>query len=96
MKISELKSSDKNIEVKAKVTDITEPKEITTKFGTNIMLSVATLDDGSGKTIKLSLWADQAKGVAKGKKLDIKGAFVREFKGELQLSLMKTGSIKVE
>lgn len=96
MKINELKPFMKDVEIEAKVIELSEPREVTTKFGTQIMLTVATLDDGSGKTIKLSLWGDQSNGIEVGKTLVIKGGFVRQFKDELQLSIMKSGSITVE
>ncbi len=96
MKINELKAFMKDVELEANVTEVSEPREVTTKFGTQIMLTVATLDDESGQTIKLSLWGDQANGVEVGKKLILKGGFVRQFKSELQLSMMKSGSITIE
>lgn len=95
MKINELKAFAKDVELEAKITEVSEPKEVTTKFGTQIMLTVATLEDDSG-SIKLSLWGDQSNGVEVGKTLILKGGFVRQFKSELQLSMMKTGSITVE
>ena len=96
MTIADLKAFMKDVELTAKVIELSEPKEVTTKFGTQIMLTVATLDDGSGKTIKLSLWGDQSNGIEVGKQVTIKGGFVRQFKSELQLSIMKTGSITIE
>ncbi len=95
MKINELKAFMKDVELEAKITEVSEPKEVTTKFGTQIMLTVATLEDDSG-SIKLSLWGDQSNGVEVGKTLVLKGGFVRQFKSELQLSMMKTGSITIE
>jgi replication factor A1 len=94
MKISELKQGDRNVELKAKVTAVSEPRQVMTKFGNQITLTTATLDDGSG-TIEMSLWGEQSEGVAEGVELEITGAFVKTFKGENQLGLMKTGSIKV-
>jgi len=95
MKISEIKNGMNNIEISAKVVDISEPRQVMTKFGTQITLTTATLQDESGKSIKCALWGEQSEGVLPGAVVEIKGAFSKEFKGEVQLGIGKTGTIKV-
>jgi ssDNA-binding replication factor A large subunit len=94
MKINEIKAGDKDVELVAEVSAIAEPKEVTTRFGTQLMLTVVTLKDDTGE-VEMSLWGKLPEGLAIGKSAEIKGAFVRLFKGKKSLSLMKKGSIKV-
>ena len=68
--------------------------EVNTKFGTTVELNVARLKDDSGE-IRLTLWGEQAKGIEAGKKVKITGGFVKEFRGEKQLSLTRQGGIEV-
>jgi len=94
MKISELKSGMNNVTLKAKVIDLTEPKEVTTKFGTTTTLTVATIEDESGE-IKLTLWGKSADGIERGSEIQITGGFVKEFRDEPQLGIGRGGSVKV-
>ncbi len=93
MNISELSPDQSNVSVEAEVIAVEEPREVNTKFGTTVELNVATIKDESGE-IKLTLWGEQAKGIEVGKKIKISGAFVKEFKGEKQLSLTRQGKIE--
>ncbi|MBU5575444.1 MAG: hypothetical protein QXF15_03390 [Candidatus Aenigmatarchaeota archaeon] len=95
MKISEIKNGMNNINLSAKVIDISEPKQVTTKNGIKTTVTTAILDDGSGKTIKCALWGEQADGIDSGVEVEINGAFVKEFKGEMQLGISKNGFIKI-
>ena len=93
MKISELKEGMNNVKLKAKVAELTAPKEIMTKFGSVTTLTVATLVDESG-TIKLTLWGNSSQGVQKGSTVEVSGGFVKEFREELQLSIGRGGTVK--
>ncbi|MBI4015987.1 MAG: DNA-binding protein [Candidatus Aenigmarchaeota archaeon] len=95
MKISELTSGQNNVNLQATVSSVSEPRSVNTKFGSQTTLTEATLDDGSGKTIKLTLWGNQAEGISEGKKVEIAGGFTKEFKGELQLGVGKQGKLTV-
>jgi len=93
MKIKDLKIGMSNIDIKVKVAKLSEPREVMTRFGTATKLTEATLEDDSG-TIKMTLWGDQAEGIEEGKEVEITGAFVKEFREELQLGIRKGGTIK--
>ncbi len=93
MKISELKAGSNEVSLKAEVTEVTEPRTVNTKYGTNTVAN-AVLDDGSG-TVKLTLWGKQISSVKQGDNVEITGGFVKEWNGELQLGVGKTGEIKV-
>jgi ssDNA-binding replication factor A large subunit len=54
MNISDLKSGMSSVDVKAKVTALSAPREVQTKYGPNSVAD-ATLKDDTG-TITLTLW----------------------------------------
>ncbi len=95
MKISELSPGQNNVNLQATVSALSEPRSVNTKFGSQTTLTEATLDDGSGKTIKLTLWGNQSEGIETGKTIEITGGFTKEFKGELQLGVGKQGKLTV-
>jgi replication factor A1 len=92
MKISELKAGMNDVSLKAKVAELSEPRTVNTKYGMNTVAD-ATLDDGSG-TIKLSLWGNQISTVKSGDNVEIKGGYIKEWNGELQLGVGRTGELK--
>ncbi len=94
MNIEDLKVGMRNVDLKAKIAEMDEPRQVTTRFGTPISLTVATLKDDTG-TIKLNLWGDQSEGIEEGKDVEVIGGFVKEFRDELQLSVGRNGSIKM-
>jgi replication factor A1 len=94
MKINELKPDMNSVNIKAKITELKEPREIMTKFGTATTLTEAVLEDETG-TIKLTLWGKQADGLESEKEVEINGGFTKEFREELQVGIGKRGSIKV-
>lgn len=94
MKINELKPGMNNVSIKAKITDLKDPREIMTKFGTTTTLSEATLEDETG-SVKLTLWGKQAEGLENDQEVEIVGGFTKEFRDELQLGIGRNGTIKV-
>ena len=94
MNISELKPAMSNVNIKAKIAELREPREVMTKFGNSINLTEAILEDDTG-SIKLTLWGDQAQGIEEGSEVEVTGGFTKEFREEIQLSIGKRGSIKV-
>jgi replication factor A1 len=92
--INELKVGMNNINLKATVADLAEPREVMTKFGTVTQLVEATLEDGTG-SIKLTLWGKQSEGIEKGKEVEVTNGFTKQFREELQLGIGRGGSVKV-
>jgi len=93
MKINELKPGMNDVSIRAKVAEVTEPKQITTKFGTQTSLTNITLEDDTG-TIPMALWGAQSEGITEGTEVEVTGGFTKEFRGTLQLGVGKNGSIK--
>lgn len=92
MKIKDLVTNT-NVNLTAKVKEIEDVKQVTTKFGTQTSLTVAVLEDDTG-IVKLNLWGTQSEGIEEDQTLEITNGFVKEFRGEKQISIGKTGSIK--
>jgi len=94
MKIGELKVGMNDVNVKAKVSELSEPREVVTRFGSVTTLTEAVLEDETG-SIKLTLWGKQSEGIEKGNEVEITNGFTKEFRDELQLGIGRRGSIKV-
>ena len=75
------------------VVEIEEPKEFTSFKGTG-RLANAKAKDSTG-TVKLTLWNDQIEQVGKGNKVKIENGWVKEYRGELQVSTGKFGKITI-
>lgn len=95
MKISELRDGMSNVDISGEIVDISEPRDVITKFG-NSTVATAKVKDDSG-TVSLSLWGKQISLVSVGDKIELKGGYTRSFKDEIQVNVGKQGSIqKVE
>ncbi|MDI6798820.1 MAG: OB-fold nucleic acid binding domain-containing protein [Candidatus Aenigmarchaeota archaeon] len=93
MKINEIKRGMSNISLTAKIIDISEPRDVLTKYGRRSVAD-ATLEDETGQ-VSLSLWQDQINAVAVGDTVNITGAYATEFRDKLQLSIPRSGRIQV-
>lgn len=93
MNIGDLDVGANNVAVTAKVKEITDIRDVQTKYGPNTVAD-AIIDDDTG-TIKLVLWGKQIGLVKPGLRISLTGGYVKEWRGEKQLGIGKTGSIKV-
>lgn len=93
-KISELKPGTGNVTVEGEISELSEPREIVTRFGKRTRVADAKLKDEGGE-ITLSLWGDDIEKVAIGNKVKIENGWVSEFKGTPQLSCGKYGKMTV-
>jgi len=92
-RIADLQIGLKHVSLKAKVTDKSEVRAVQSRNGSPLIVCVATLSDGTG-LIRLPLWNKQIDSVAKNDTVVIQDATVKNFRGEMQLSLpWKTGTI---
>ena len=90
--IGNLKAGMNRVNLKAKVLEVTKPRQVFTRYGNYASLAKAVIEDGTGK-IKLCLWNDQIDAVSAGNTVQIENARISMFKGERQLSLGKTGTV---
>ena len=93
MKISEIETNQKNVEVEAVVEEVGQVREFN-KFGKAGRVASARLKDETG-TIQLTLWDDQVDLLKAGDRVKVVNAYVKEWQGEKQLNTGKFGSIEV-
>ena len=90
--IRDLRAGMKNVSLKARVLEVTQPKHVVTRYGNLASLAKALIADETGK-IKLCLWNEQIGSVAAGDTVQIENARTSTFRGERQLSLGKKGTL---
>ncbi len=93
MKINELRLGMSNINLTAKVVDVSEPRNVRTRLGYQTRVATATIEDDTGK-IPLTLWGRQIDEIGEGDTIEITGGYMSEFRGELQLNVPRKGQIK--
>jgi len=93
MKVSELKRGMSGVSVEGKVKEKSEARRVRTRYGPRSVADVELADETG--TIRVSLWEDDIDRVNVGDEIRIEGAFVTEFRNELQLNVPRSGSIKV-
>jgi replication factor A1 len=92
--IGDLRHGMKNISLKARVSEVSEARQVYTRFGNYATVCNALLEDGSG-TIKMCLWNEQIRSVAVGDMVEIEGARIARFRGENQLKMGRKGKLTV-
>jgi ssDNA-binding replication factor A large subunit len=93
MKISELTSMSRKVNITAKVIEKKEPREVTTRFGKTIVTE-AVVEDESGE-IALVLWGEDGNKVNEGDEIKVENGYVTEWNGLLQLNIGKYGKLSV-
>lgn len=93
MKINEIKRGMSNIALQAKIVDISQPRQVQTKFGVRSVAD-ATLEDESGQ-ITLSLWENNISSVRVGDMINLSGAYTTEFRDKLQLNIPRMGKLEI-
>ncbi|MFP3985673.1 MAG: hypothetical protein ACLFU9_06910 [Candidatus Bathyarchaeia archaeon] len=94
MLIKDLKSGMKRVGLKAKITEIADPKLVLTRFDDYALLASVTLSDKTG-TIKLALWNERINTVSVNDEVQIENANVTMFRGEKQLRIGRNGKLEV-
>lgn len=93
MKIADIKLGLSGITIEAKVVEVSEPRDVNTKYGVRSVAD-AILEDDTGQ-IKFSLWEDQINAISAGDNVIVHGAYVTQFRNVLQLSIPKAGKLEV-
>ena len=94
LQIKDLRIGMKKVNLKATVTEISQPTFVVTRFGNYANVANAMVSDDTGK-IKLCLWNDQIKTITIGDTLQIENARIGQYRNEKQLRVGKTGSLKI-
>jgi len=95
MKIIELKPGMRRVDISAKVLNISETREVTTRAGEQSRVATADVTDDSG-TVKLTLWNEQIDQVKSNDNIKIENGYVTSFRGETQLNVGRYGKLTVE
>jgi len=95
MNISEIQPGMMGLTIKGTVKEVSEPREVNTKFGTQTSVANAVLIDSSGE-VKLTLWGDQIPKVKVGDEIEIVNGISKEWMGEIQVSVGKRGQLNVK
>ena len=95
MKISELKPGMRRVDITAKLLDISEAREVTTRAGEQSRVATATVTDDSG-SVKLTLWNEQIDQVKVNASITIENGYVTSFRGETQLNVGRYGKLTVQ
>lgn len=95
MQIKDVDLRVKWVNLKARIVEKPIARTVFSRFGNNPLgLSTSTISDGTG-SIKLPLWNAQINMVSIGDTIQIENGRVRSFRGELQVSVGRTGKLKV-
>jgi len=95
LKIKDLRDGTKRVEIEAKITEKTGPREVMSRYQ-DVVLRVAnaTISDDTG-SIKLTLWNDQIDQVNVNDTIKVENGYVTSFRGEIQLNIGRYGKLNV-
>ncbi len=95
MKIEDLRNGMKRVNIEAKVTEKSDPREVMSRFkDKTYKVASAIIADETG-TIKLTLWNEQIDQVNVDNIVKVENGYVTSFKGEIQLNAGKYGKLTV-
>jgi ssDNA-binding replication factor A large subunit len=92
LNIDELKPGMGNVNMKVKVLNTSEPKQIITGTGIKHDILEADVEDETG-SIMLVLWNERILPIKVGDALQIENGFVSSFKGKWRINIGKYGDI---
>jgi len=95
MKIKELQTGMKRVEVEAQVIEKGNPRQVQSRFKEETLnVADAIVQDDSG-SVKLTLWNEQIDQVNVGDNIKIENGYVTSFRGEIQLNVGKFGKLTI-
>lgn len=92
MDIRDLKPGMDHVNMKVKVSNISESKQITTGAGVEHEIVELEVQDETG-SMTLVLWNDKIISIKAGDTLEIKNGFVTSFKGVWRINVGKYGDV---
>lgn len=92
--IADLKAGMKSVSLTARVTEISKPKLVLTRLNEYALFANATISDRTS-TIKMPLWNERINNVSVNDRVQIEKASVALFRGEKQLRIGRSGTVKV-
>jgi len=95
MKIAELRAGMRRVDISAKVTEVSDTRDVTTRTGEQMKVATAVVNDESG-SVKLTLWNEQIGQVKVDNNVKVENGYVTSFRGEMQLNVGRYGKLTVE
>ncbi|HUO41523.1 MAG TPA: OB-fold nucleic acid binding domain-containing protein [Methylomirabilota bacterium] len=95
MKIAELRPGMRRVDISAKVTEVSDSRDVTTRTGEQMKVATAVVNDESG-SVKLTLWNEQIGQVRVDNNVKVENGYVTSFRGEIQLNVGRYGKLTVE
>ena len=93
MKVQELTSASRRVDIRLRVLTLEPVRDVQTRYG-KARVTTAQAGDETG-TIKLSLWNDDIDKVDEGVIIEVENGFIKTFRGEMELSAGRYGSIAI-
>lgn len=93
MLIKDLKPKTPFDELILEVVTVGEPRAFASAQGQGTVCNAAVKDE-TGEEVSLTLWNEDYKKVHEGDKIKITGGWVSEYKGKLQISAGRNGTIE--
>jgi replication factor A1 len=95
LKIKDLQNGMKRVSIEAKVTEKSDPREVTSRFKDQTLRVADTIIADETGQIKLTLWNEQIDQVNVNDVVKVENGYVTSFRGEIQLNVGKYGKLVV-
>lgn len=89
--IIDLKPGMENVTIRGRVLEKTPPRTIETSKGTRT-ISNAMIGDSTGR-VEVVMWGEKVTTLKQGDVVEIKGAWVSEYRGKVQLNIGKSTTV---
>jgi replication factor A1 len=96
LKIKDLQNGMKRVSIEAKVTEKSDPREVTSRYKDQTLKVADTIIADETGQIKLTLWNEQIDQVNVNDAIKVENGYVTSFRGEIQLNVGKYGKLVVE
>lgn len=90
--VEELGPEDDDVEITGTIKELPTPRAVSTQYGQKKIVT-CVFEDDTGE-IDLTLWEEEIEAVEEGDKVQITGAYVREWADDIQLNIGRDGNIE--
>jgi len=94
MNVKDLRANGKVDSMELTLTDKNQPREFTSRWGSSGRVCDAQGTDPKGDTVVITLWNEEIDRFAVNDRIRITNGYVKEFRGELQVSAGKYGKLE--
>lgn len=93
VKVADLSPRSKHVNLRVKVVEKGEVKEIATMGGSKKLREILVGDETG--TILMTLWGDQGEGIEEGDILNIENGYITLYRGSMRLSVGRYGNLNI-